>query len=170
MAASNSNKSPPEPVWVSAMPAATGLWSMILTFRWKYFVGCGEEVVCLVLILLIHFRERDSHDIADRLESAAEKQWEVHLKTQSIMNRSSEKQLQLQTTRLKTISRDEVKTQSKSQHENEKEKHVGNEIQQENTHSCDKDIDKNKERIINETRTDCKKYISGKAYEVMLRV
>ena len=51
MAASNSNKSPPEPVWVSAMPAATGLWSMILTFRWKYFVGRGGEVVCLVLII-----------------------------------------------------------------------------------------------------------------------
>ena len=79
------------------------------------------------------------------------------------MNRSSEKQVQLQTTRLKTISRDEVKTQRKSQHENEKEKHVGNEIQQENTHSCDKDIDKNLERIINETRTECKKYSSGKA-------
>ena len=95
--------------------------------------------------------------MADRLEAAAEKQWEVHLRTQSIMNRS-EKLVQLQTTRLKTTPTDELKTQRKSQHENEK--HVGNEIQPENTLSCDKDKDKNKERIINE---NCKKYPSGKA-------
>ena len=113
--------------------------------------------------LLQHFRERDSHDVADRLEAAAEKQWEVHLRTQKIMNRS-EKQVQPQTTRLKTTSRDEVKTQRKSQHENEKEKHVGKEIQQENSLSCDCDIDNHKERIIiNEKRSDCKKYPSGKA-------
>ena len=109
-----------------------------------------------------HFRERDSHDVADRLEAAAEKQWEVHLRTQNIFNRSSETQAQLQTARLKTVSRDEVKTQRKSQHENEKEKHVGNEIQEENTLSCDKDLDKNKERILNEKRTECRKYTSGK--------
>ena len=97
--------------------------------------------------------------MADRLEAAAEKQWEVHLRTQSIMNRS-EKLVPLQTcqpTRLKTTPRDELKTQRKSKHENEK--HVGNEIQQENTLSCDIDKDKNKERIINE---NCTKYPSGK--------
>ena len=154
MAASNSHKSPPEPLWVSAMPAATGLWSMILTFRWA--VGCR-----LYVYNRQHFRERDSHDMADRLEAAAEKQWEVHLRTQSIMNRS-EKLVQLQTyqpTRLKTTPSDELKTQRKSKHENEK--HLGNEIQQENTLSCDKDKDKNKERII--LNENCKKYPSGKA-------
>ena len=81
------------------------------------------------------------------------------------MNRSnrSEKQVQIQTTRLKTIPRDEVKTQRKSQQENENEKHVGIEIQQENTLSCGIDLDKNKERTTNGKRTDCQKYTSGKA-------
>ena len=109
-----------------------------------------------------HFRERDSHDVADRLEAAAEKQWEVHLRTEKILNRS-EKQVQPQNTRLKTSSpRDEVKTQIKSQYENEKEKHVGKEIQQENIVSCN--IDNHKERNnVNEKRSDYKKYPSGKA-------
>ena len=75
----------------------------------------------------------------------------------------SEKQVQLQTSRLKTISRDEVKTQRKSQHEKEKDKHIGKEILQENTLGCDIDIDKNTEIILNEKRTECKKYSSGKA-------
>lgn len=101
--------------------------------------------------------------MADRLEAAAEKQWEVHLRTQQIMNRSEKQgQLQPQTTRSRTFSRDEAKTHRKSQHENENERHVGKEVQQENILS--RDIDNHKERIIlNEKRSDCKKYPSGKA-------
>ena len=53
-----------EPAWVSVLPSAKGLWSMIVTFR-----------------------ERGSNEIADNLESAAEKQAEVHLKTQELMSR-----------------------------------------------------------------------------------
>ena len=108
MAAPDSHKSPPEPPWVSAMPAATGLWSMILTFRWRY---CPGSVWSSLLTI---FRERESHDMADRLEAAAEKQWEAHLRTEKIMKRS-EKQVQLQAERFKTIPRDEVKTQRKTQ-------------------------------------------------------
>jgi hypothetical protein len=51
-----------EPPWVSVLPAARGLWNMIVTFR-----------------------ERGSHEIADNLEAAAEKQAEAHLKTQQLM-------------------------------------------------------------------------------------
>jgi len=51
-----------EPAWVSVLPSAKGLWSMIVTFR-----------------------ERGSNEIADNLEAAAEKQAEVHLKTQELM-------------------------------------------------------------------------------------
>jgi len=53
-----------EPDWVSVLPAASGLWSMIVTFR-----------------------ERGSDDIADKLEAAAEKQAEAHLRTQQLMNK-----------------------------------------------------------------------------------
>jgi len=53
-----------EPAWVSVLPAASGLWNMIVTFR-----------------------ERGSHDIADNLEAAAEKQAEAHLRTQQLMNK-----------------------------------------------------------------------------------
>jgi len=53
-----------EPAWVHAMPAATGLWSMILTFR-----------------------ERGSYDVADNLLAAAEKNWEAHLRTQALMSK-----------------------------------------------------------------------------------
>ena len=79
------------------------------------------------------------------------------------MNRSEKQaQPQPQTTRCRTFSRDEVKTHRKSQHENENEKHVGKEIQQENI--LGRDIDNHKERtILNEKRSDCKKYPSGKA-------
>ena len=51
-----------EPSWVHVLPAAKGLWSMIRTFR-----------------------ERGNHQIANNLESAAERQAEVHLKTQQLM-------------------------------------------------------------------------------------
>jgi len=51
-----------EPPWVSVLPSTRGLWNMINTFR-----------------------ERGSHDTADTLEAAAEKQAEVHLKVQQVM-------------------------------------------------------------------------------------
>ena len=51
---------------MSVMPSAKGLWKMIVTFR-----------------------ERGSHDTADNLEAAAEKQAEVHLRTQELMNRKT---------------------------------------------------------------------------------
>ena len=51
-----------EPPWVAVLPAARGLWSMIVTFR-----------------------QRGNHQIADNLEAAAEKQAEAHLKTQQVM-------------------------------------------------------------------------------------
>ena len=46
MAAANSNKSAPEPLWVSGMPAATGLWSMILTCRYRELMGCELKAKC----------------------------------------------------------------------------------------------------------------------------
>ena len=36
---------------------------------------------------LCYFRERGSYDVADNLLAAAEKQWEVHLRTQKMMSR-----------------------------------------------------------------------------------
>ena len=53
-----------EPGWVAVLPGAKGLWSMIVTFR-----------------------QRGSNDIANNLESAAEKQAEALLRTQNLMNK-----------------------------------------------------------------------------------
>ena len=55
-----------EPAWVSVLPAARGLWNMIVSFR-----------------------ERGSNDIADNLEAAAEKQAEAHLRIQELMNKKT---------------------------------------------------------------------------------
>ena len=51
-----------EPVWVSRLPAAAGLWRMILAFR-----------------------ERGSHEVADSLQAALEQQWEVHCRTEQLL-------------------------------------------------------------------------------------
>ena len=61
-----SNPTIKEPAWVSVLPAAKGLWKMIVSFR-----------------------ERGSNDIADNLEAAAEKQAEAHLRTQELMNKKT---------------------------------------------------------------------------------
>ena len=61
-----SNPTIKEPAWVSVLPAAKGLWNMIVSFR-----------------------ERGSNDIADNLEAAAEKQAEAHLRTQELMNKKT---------------------------------------------------------------------------------
>ena len=63
-----SNTTIKEPAWVSVLPAAKGLWNMIVSFR-----------------------ERGSNDIADNLEAAAEKQAEAHLRTQALMNNRADR-------------------------------------------------------------------------------
>ncbi|XP_023325589.1 uncharacterized protein LOC111699210 isoform X2 [Eurytemora carolleeae] len=52
------------PKWVEILPAAGGIWSMIKTLR-----------------------ERGNHEIADKLQLAAEKQAEAHLRTEQILSR-----------------------------------------------------------------------------------
>ena len=102
----------------------------------------------------LYSRERGSDDVADNLLAAAEKQWEVHLRTQEIMNRNrSPKQVQVEhgTTRTTRITRDQTKNHRKTEHEHETDSLLENNKEFPTSSSSSFN---NQNEILNEKRLD----------------
>ena len=86
------------------------------------------------------------------MEAAAEKQWEVHLRTQKILNRSEQQVTQVTTPRLTNRNREtEVISHKKSDHQ---ENQHARERKKENVGISSGGFDHHKERITYEKRTD----------------